>query len=290
VSSLEGLTGWREGYDRIYLGCEFCEQLLPDPQEVLAAHAFTVNHGIGLTVVTPYVTNAGLQRVCRILRELSDRPVEVVFNDLGVLEAIRRHPNVVPVMGRLLTKQKRCPRINRLCGKQSDPRVVNVGSCRVTMHSMPIPEVVRQHYRASNVDVPAMQRFYRQFGIARAELDCLDVGVAVRPAGVAVSLYAPFAYLTTSHVCTTPSTGSGCETQSCRRECLVSGRLLRTSLFSNPILMRGKTQFARQRLPHPLPPSVDRLVYQPELVAIYRNRVRRDDEPTTSQACHETSK
>ena len=98
-------------YRRVYFGDEFCERLLPNAGELAGVMEQVADAGRFFTLVTPYVTEAGLVQVAELLKMLPPA-TEVVFNDWGVFRLLRtEHPDLTPVMGRLLTKIKRGPRI-----------------------------------------------------------------------------------------------------------------------------------------------------------------------------------
>ena len=66
------------------------------------------------TFVTPYVTNKGLKQLEALLQAVAREvpQAEVIFNDWGVFHFLQEAQlPVTPVLGRLLTKLKKGPRI-----------------------------------------------------------------------------------------------------------------------------------------------------------------------------------
>ena len=115
----------RPPYTRLYYGNEFCQRLLPSVSEVKMAVGLARARKVDFSLVTPYVTDAGLERLRKLFSFLSGTgiPIEIIINDWGVLwTVVRDYPRLKPVLGRLLTKQKRCPTIPRLLRRR--PRVV----------------------------------------------------------------------------------------------------------------------------------------------------------------------
>jgi hypothetical protein len=96
-----------DGYDRIYIGTEFCERLLPSVAMLETVLSRRAKAALPLTLVTPYLTDAGMGRVEKLLRLLSRRgpeAMEVVCNDWGTLHLLgtRYRGRFQPVLGRLL--------------------------------------------------------------------------------------------------------------------------------------------------------------------------------------------
>ena len=114
ISRVEQLKYCDDNFTRLYFGIEFCERLLPTMQQLKKVISFVKERKVGFTFVTPYVTNKGLKQlealIPAVAREVPQ--VEIVFNDWGVFQFLKeaRLP-VSLVLGRLLTKMKRGPRI-----------------------------------------------------------------------------------------------------------------------------------------------------------------------------------
>lgn len=100
----------------LYFGSEFCEDLLPGADGATTYCAIARCRGLEPTLLTPLVTNAGLERVDRLLASLrsnGEQPA-VVFNDWGVLGLLReRHPSLPRRAGRLMNRSLRDPRAYR---------------------------------------------------------------------------------------------------------------------------------------------------------------------------------
>ena len=82
---------------------------MPSPKEL--------EQVLDFTFVTPYVTDEGLKILESLFPEIEEKKLgsEVVLNDWGILRILNeRHPNLEPVMGRLLNKMKRGPRLMNL--------------------------------------------------------------------------------------------------------------------------------------------------------------------------------
>ncbi len=69
----------------VYFGNEFCERLLPRPDELEAALEKMEKKGLKVVLLTSYLTDSGIDRLAALL-ELLERSdgAEVVLNDWGV--------------------------------------------------------------------------------------------------------------------------------------------------------------------------------------------------------------
>jgi len=89
--------------DFVYLGSEFCQNLLPGPAEFgRALKAF----GKPVVLVTPFLTDSLFGNIEAILRKYADKKnkLEIVANDLGLIHlAAKKYPLVTKLsLGRLL--------------------------------------------------------------------------------------------------------------------------------------------------------------------------------------------
>ena len=114
LTSMKHAEHLNNEYSRLYFGNEFCQRLIPREEDLSEALGLAMTSDLRFTFLTPYVTNQGLQDleplIAKIARERSGS--EVVFNDWGVLLLIKFWNGVlIPVMGRMLNKMKRGPRL-----------------------------------------------------------------------------------------------------------------------------------------------------------------------------------
>ena len=257
ISKLQQLDYIRDDFTRLYFGAEFCERLIPDPAEALRVADFAHGRGLALTLMTPYVTDSGLERLSPVLDALRDEqmPVEVVFNDWGVLDLLRHdYPEFVPVMGRLLNKTKRGPRIMNIIDKLP-------GSCR-------------NYFESCVLSVGEACDFLKKRSVYRVEFDNQLQGIRLENTdpGIAKSLYVPYVFVSTTRYCLSV----GCDdpgrmdfvgVQPCSRECRDYVFQLDNPVMRVPLLRRGNAVFyVNDRMPDCLAGSCfDRIVVQPEM-------------------------
>lgn len=259
IAKAENLKYYTPHLERVYFGNEFCQKLIPSSQEVAQVMDFTREHGLAFSLVTPYVTNEGLQQWKSIIAQVASRnpQSEVVFNDWGVFRTIRDSDwGLQPVLGRLLTKIKRGPRLMTVIDK--------------------LPPGALQHLQATNLDVEAYRSFLVNQGITRVELDypLQDIRTHEVSSSMHLSLYIPFVYVTTTRFCLSAS----CDVPEkkgmvgifpCKQECQKYTFTLDNPVMTTSLIRKGNTIFFRNPK---IPPSeelrekkIDRLVIQPEI-------------------------
>lgn len=254
VAGKEGLQYLSDEYRRVYYGDEFCERLLPAPKELKEVMRQVADRGCSFTFVTPYVTQAGLKQVAKLVKALPDA-TEVVFNDWGVFRMLKgEYPHLTPVLGRLLTKIKRGPRIMNFIDR--------------------LPPDALAHLRSTSLGVPRYVQFLHENRIQRAELDNPLQGLDLSdvPRTMQLSLYIPFAYVTTTRFCLVancdvPDKKGFIGVFPCGRECRKYTFYLDNAAMTTLLIRRGNTIFYKNTtVPPELKESqIDRVVISPEI-------------------------
>jgi hypothetical protein len=257
IRSIDDLHYLNDGFTRLYFGAEFCERLIPPLLDLETALCIARDRSLGFTFMTPFVTNRGLElleeRMHMLAQTLPD--AEVVVNDWGVLQLVRSaYPQLKPVLGRLLNKSKRGPRIMNILDQ--------------------LPLETKEYFQGSNLDVPSAIRFLQQHGIKRVEFDNLLQGISLEGADPAIqkSLYLPFAFVSATRFCLTancddPSKMGAIGIFPCGRECLNYSFNLYNPVMTLPLIRRGNAVFfVNENVPDIVSRQlVDRIVVQPEL-------------------------
>lgn len=217
---------------RIYLGFEFCLELLPSSEELERAIRIAREKALALTLCTPPIPETYLSHVLDLMDFLANEApeTEIVVNDWGLLKAMQSYPFPLSA-GRTFQKNKRDSRILTLWPTLSP--------------------VMQAFYRGNNVLQPSFLAFLRRFRITRVEIDFPPWGIdpeLLRNSDLPVSLHGPFTYVTTSHVCPTLATvaqaaGGAVQVHRCSRPCLTTGFTLKNPAFAAPLLLRGNTYF-----------------------------------------------
>lgn len=179
-------------FTRLYFGQEFCEKALPSQKELDQALALAERLGMKFTLVTPYVTEPGLEAVKGLLQHLMrvQPRAEVVANDWGVLQTLAEDcPTLTPVLGRLLNKLLRDPRM-------------------LTYLKKPEGEALSRFRTCSLAGAP-MQVLLDQYKVERIELDLPPQGLDdhLSDWGYRSSLYLPYGVIMTGRICLLHSWG-----------------------------------------------------------------------------------
>ncbi len=257
ISFLDDLKYVKKDCTRMYFGVEFCERLIPSVKQLTNALSFAHENKLDFTLMTPFVTDQGIARLEPLFDYLDNQKTqkaEVVINDWGVLNLLnKRKWNGHLVLGRLLTKQKRGPRIMNIHDK--------------------LPDRALEHFKQSNIDVPILTKFLKEKGVQRVELDNLLQGISRPGAILKGSLYFPYAYVTVTRYCLLSfSENASTNLRSislCDKECLEKNYKLRHKSMPVDLLLRGNAQFfENNKLPDNLNAlNIDRLVFEPKIPA-----------------------
>ncbi len=253
ISKAADLKYWDKKYSRVYFGIEFCERLIPDAKEMEEVFNFVSKNKLEVSLVTCFVTDTGLEKTNELLKMLHQfRPAsEVIINDWGLLRVVKSY-GLNPVLGRLLVKQKRDPRILNLKGK--------------------IHKTVLSQLQDTKLNSYFLE-FIKDEGIGRAEIDNLLQGIKpekFRFSSLVFSLYVPFGYITTTRIC--PFIPANKNEKKigifpCGKECQVQPFILRHLSIPIPVILKGNTVFfENQKIPDNIMEiGINRLIYQPVL-------------------------
>jgi len=269
-------------FTRCVYGNEFCENLIPSPERLEGAIEAVRDKGLNFTLVTPYVSDAGIDMLRPLFDLLSRNGTrdEVVFNDWGVLNILKRdYPGLTPVQGRLMNKSLRDPRITGVyaAGEAEGPALVTL--------------------RRSNADCESYLDLLLSMGVSSIELDNLPQGVDLSFAGgrVNASIYVPFGFISTSRVCMAaaihyPRRDKFQPGARCQHECQT--HLLEYTYTNSPFenrdqkfLLKGNTYFyshteamLRSLFDQALGGQVNRIVFQPRLPMTWERAAERAGE------------
>ena len=199
---LEVFTSKGDEIGRLYFGQEFCEHLIPSPDEVEQAYFFARQLEWEFTYVTGYVTDAGLEKIRKNLSRLAGHghSGEVVVNDWGVLRLLRREfPAMQPVLWRLQTKQTRLARFS----SPRTPPPVYMAGIEASEESIRRNQIAA--YRDISLANPSFRAFLREEGVVGADLDMTPTGVTGPEGGWGLTLgfYFPWGYVASGRNCPT---------------------------------------------------------------------------------------
>lgn len=256
ISKVKNLKYVTDRYSRLYFGVEFCQRLIPSLYDLEEILDFVSMQKLKFTFVTPYLTDENIRKLAFLMKILIDRQpdVEIVVNDWGLfyfLEQEYGDRKIALVLGRLLSKQRRDPRISAMKDKFSKGTL--------------------KHLRGAGVDADIFVNFLINRGIGRVELDNLCQGLSRRAPRISASLYLPFVYLTTTRLCFANLNRKEQRAlrviHSCDKECQKYTFKLRHRFMGRDLFLKGNTiVFENNKLPDNLNAiGVDRIVYEPEI-------------------------
>jgi len=174
--------------ERIYVGDEFCVHRMPEPDVLKIITRSAASKGWPVTLLTPPVTDDGLEKCSRLFRFLAHEApdAEVVVNDWGLLCLLKdEYPSLPTAAGRLLNKGFKDPRL-------ADPE-------RAAESSGDAHELLSD----CSFDTPGFQEKLREMDVGRFEKDLLPYGETDTKStdGFGTSVYFPFGYVSTGRVC-----------------------------------------------------------------------------------------
>ncbi|NLB35125.1 MAG: hypothetical protein GX817_04835 [Elusimicrobia bacterium] len=246
ISELKGFQA--EDYSRIYYGSEFCQHLLPELSELSQVVDFAKKTKIGLSLLTPYLTNRGIDKVLKLMELLIeeekelDQTFEIIINDYGLIHALREQKKPLKVVGRLLSWQKRAIR-PYLKDENFDPDLSNF-----------------------NTYSPDYIKLLKSYGINRIEFDNTFWGLPenLKEYGLGVSVYVPYVFIafTSPRFCLH---GNNVWTSDCLAAC--RGKppiIMKSPRMPLPLIMKGNAQFYKnENLEKNIEnKGVDRIVYE----------------------------
>jgi hypothetical protein len=278
ITTIKNLKSITPTYNRLYFGNEFCEKLIPTPNELEEIVMHCDKNKLSFSLVTPYVTNSGLGKLEKLFRWLRKNKTncEVIINDYGVLDLINeKHRVLRPVLGRLLTKQKRDPRILNLIKREPKAHVFFKRDDQYSLIlAKKIPNTLVSYFKETNINVPVIQNFLKKCRVGRIEIDNLLQGINLRipKKDFCASLYIPYGYITTTRLCSANPFRVAkkffCKISHCKKECKLYTLKLRNKYLPVTYKKGNTVFFKNSKIPSVkelIEKGINRIVYQPEI-------------------------
>ncbi|MFA6614424.1 MAG: hypothetical protein WCS83_06580, partial [Endomicrobiia bacterium] len=191
--------------DILYFGDEFCQNKIPNKQTIQTAYQWASKNNLQFVLVLPYITNEKTELVNKILEYLNNQKItmEVVFNDWGTFTMISKYKYLSPVLGRLLTKQRKDPIADTiLTNQQNKMKVVLENNKKLILESKKVPTNLKTYFQKSYIDVPHVMDFMLSNNIKRYELDLLPWGNKLDiNKKIKSSIYYPYVNISTTRYC-----------------------------------------------------------------------------------------
>ena len=273
ITNLKNLKYLQKGgYQRIYWGVEFCQNLIPNLINTKKILRFVKQNNLRVSLVTPFVTERGLKRLKGIFAWLKEKRIdcEIVINDWGLLEYLHSEFKgyFELSLGRLLVRQQRDPAMKRVLEKQLPFAVKGKdGKIAIFVHKPP-GKLYQKGIKASYINSPLLQKFLFKFGIKRVELNNLIQGLNLDGIRFKKSIYSPFVHISTTRFCPMQTRYQKTyRINVCQRECQKYYEILRNKAMPKIIYKKGNTTFYKNPIDfkQALKMGIERIVFQPEL-------------------------
>ncbi|MBU4116605.1 MAG: hypothetical protein KKG94_02560 [Nanoarchaeota archaeon] len=184
VKSINDLKNIPLKYSRIYLGGEFCSNFILNEREIDQAIKMCKNLEKEITFIVPYIFQKDINKAEKFISYLGSLidEFEVIFNDWGVFQLIKKQKNLIPIMGRILAKQK----------TGLDLKLIKM--LKLSLYDL-------DYFKKSAIQ--SLNDFLIKNSIFRVELNNAPQGLnleGINPK-IKVSIHYPLIYLSTSRYC-----------------------------------------------------------------------------------------
>ena len=175
--------------NRLYFGAEVCQKLIPSVYDCEKAYIYAQKHNMKFSYVTPGLFDNALLKTedsLKLLNDYNDN-IEVVCNDWGMVQLIKnKYSNLKPVLGRMIDKLSREPRL-------SNEQFKDIYG----------EEGIR-FLKTPNIFVKEYQEIIDLYNIEMVELDCVPQGLNLNNNinfKYKIGIHVPFYYITTGVIC-----------------------------------------------------------------------------------------
>lgn len=232
----EGIPALPDGIGAA-VGSEYCVHLMPGAEALAAAISATGKRRIPLLLLTPYFREEELKRSLALFRSIPPGfDIDVAVNDWGALFTLRTLlPALRLSLGRLLSGQKRCPRIAISAALSPEGRAWHGEG----IFSSPLArDYLGKEFGISGYHVDPLEWAEAAFGKFRRGED---------PEGVLLlHAHEPFAIVSVSDRCPWIGGKSSAAVGACPRPCRNGVVVLSEPSMGGEILQRGKARFFKK--------------------------------------------
>ncbi len=191
--------------DILYFGNEFCQNMMPTQTQINKAFNWTLRNNIQFVFILPYLTNNKTKTADKLLQWLDNKGnnIEVIFNDWGTLSLILKYKNLQPVLGRLLTKQRKDPIAENIIeNRQNKIKITVIDGQNTIVKAKKVPQTLKTYFQKSFLDVAHVMDFMKKNNVKRYELDLLPWGLKIKTdKKIKLSIYYPYVNITTTRYC-----------------------------------------------------------------------------------------
>lgn len=193
--------------DRIYIGNDCCQNKI-NVKNIKELISFYSNK-TKITLLLPFFTDTCFYKLeeilCFIKENIKSKYFEIVFNDWGTFYYLRKYyPKISLVMGRLLTKQKKDPRINIILNNlQEKFKIIkSKNNENKIIFTKKVPASLNDIFSRSSIETNKLFDFLYKNNVSRIEIDNIKTDIKLeRNKNIKVSLYYPYVLLTLTRYC-----------------------------------------------------------------------------------------
>lgn len=193
--------------DRVYIGNDCCENKInvKNIKELISFY----NNKEKITLLLPFFTDTCFYKLeeilCFIKENVKLKDFEIVFNDWGTFYYLRKYyPKISLVMGRLLTKQKKDPRINIILNNLQEKFKIIKSKDKENkiVFTKKIPASLNDIFSRSSIETDKLFDFLHKNNVSRIEIDNIKTDIKIeKNEKIKVSLYYPCVLLTLTRYC-----------------------------------------------------------------------------------------
>ena len=196
-----------KGIDRVYIGNDCCQNKInvKNIKELISFY----NNKTKITLLLPFFTDTYFYKLeeilCYIEENVKSKHFEIVFNDWGTFYYLRKYyPKISLVMGRLLTKQKKDPRINIILNNlQEKFKIITTkNKDKKIVFTKKVPASLNDIFSRSSIETDKLFDFLHKNNVSRIEIDNIKTDIKLeKNKNIKVSLYYPYVLLTLTRYC-----------------------------------------------------------------------------------------
>lgn len=259
INRLEQLNNAAK-YKYIYFGNEFCEKKLPTIDFSKKVIDFCQKNDKIPVLMLPFLTEFGFKKAKELIDNINKlidnisnpsaiKYFEITINDYGILDHIKKFPNIKLNLGRLLIKMKKGPEIMS-------------GALREN----------HEKFKENSLNNPMFIDFIKKHGISRFEVDLPPQGRNL-PKHEKITLYLGNSVLSVTKRCPYIDSMKSCfkyEIKECLKECLKFYLVKNTKYYSENIYVMGNAEFQKteKQIPKEFKKCIDRIVLFPSMQSL----------------------
>jgi hypothetical protein len=248
-------------FDRLYIGNDYCEEnfKVNNIKKIICAYK-----NKKITLLLPFLTDLGIKKLYDILTFLNKfnlKDFEIVFNDWGTFFFLKKYyPKTKLILGRLLTKQRKDPRIEVILkNKQDSFKILKNCVNNNVVRTKLTPPSLLDLFSRNVIESEEITNFLLENNILRIEIDNLAWDMFSNLSKkIKVSMYYPYVLLNVTRYC---GAINGKYEKICNKDCLNTPKYISENIF-----MKGNSLYYKNII---IPNknvlksnNIDRIIYQ----------------------------